>query len=248
MYFTLLLLSKIESQRIDTTQLVRALAIELSSRKSIPSEIAFVVAAYNEERVIAETIDTVRKSGYGTCIVVNDGSKDSTRDILAEYETKWDNLVVLNHLKNRGQGAALETGFEYVRRYGANVRYVVTFDADGQHDITEIPKFLEVMEGDPDLQVALGSRFLSGTRSNVPLMRRFVLRLGILFTYVLSDIRLSDTHNGYRMLRKSALSKIRITMDAMEHASEIIDIIATEHLRYVEVPVTITYTEYSVAK
>jgi hypothetical protein len=82
----------------------------------------------------------------------------------------------------------------------------------------------------------------------VSFKKKIVLKLGIIFTFFLSNIKLSDTHNGYRYMKKSSLQDIAITIDGMGHASEIIDIIAQKKLRYKEVPVHIKYTEYSLEK
>ena len=82
----------------------------------------------------------------------------------------------------------------------------------------------------------------------MPLAKRVVLKLGIIFTFLLSHIHLSDTHNGYRVITAKALKKIRLTIDGMGHASEILDIIASQKLTYKEVPVNIQYTEYSMKK
>jgi len=94
----------------------------------------------------------------------------------------------------------------------------------------------------------LGSRFLKESSTNVSFKKRLVLKLGVLFTFFLSNIKLSDTHNGYRYIKKTALKDIKITIDGMGHASEIIDIISAKHLRYKEVPVDILYTDYSIVK
>jgi len=79
-------------------------------------------------------------------------------------------------------------------------------------------------------------------------MRKILLKLGIVFTYFMSQISLSDTHNGFRILSRKAVQEIHITLDGMGHASEIIDIIAQKHISYREVPVTIHYSEYSKSK
>ncbi len=179
---------------------------------------------------------------------MNDGSKDSTFKILLRLKRRHPGKVfALSHFKNRGQGAALETGFEYLRRYG-ETEYVATFDADGQHDISELPKFLDALENRPNTEIALGSRFLGKEAVGIPFSRRIVLKLGILFTWFVSGIGLTDTHNGYRVFRPSVLQKIRITLDGMGHASEILDLIATKKIPHCEVPVTIHYDDYTLGK
>jgi glycosyltransferase involved in cell wall biosynthesis len=219
---------------------VRELAIHQSGKKKINWKYVFVIPAYNEWSVIYNNISKILEK-YENIIVINDGSKDNTA---IELEKFWERIIVLQHLKNRWQWAAIETGFEYVRRY-ADVEYVVTFDSDGQHKLEDIKNFEEAFEDQID--VYLWSRF-KWVAKNISVSRKIVLKLWILFTFFVSNIKLSDTHNWYRVLRKKSLYTIKITIDGMWHASEIIDIIATQNLLYKEVPVTIEYSEYSQSK
>ena len=197
-----------------------------------------MVAAYNEAPVIGGVVAELRSS-FGHVVVVDDGSDDGTAARAREA-----GAIVLQHPLNRGQGAALQTGFDYCLARGA--RYVVTFDADGQHRTGDIAMLLEPLRsGRADF--ALGSRF-KGTAVDMPLSRRWVLSMGVLFTRLVSGARLSDTHNGLRAFSRRALSQVQLTQDRMAHASELIDQIARSGLPYVEVPVTIHYTAYSRAK
>ncbi|MDD2870882.1 MAG: DUF2304 family protein [Candidatus Gracilibacteria bacterium] len=244
LYFVLLLLGKHVGNKEDITQLVRGIALEFSAKNEINGKEVFVIPAYNEGKVVYHTVKNILDSGYKNIIVVNDGSKDNTRHHLEKF---GDKIILLNHLKNRGQGAALETGFEYVRRYG-NIDYVITYDADGQHSLEDLKSFEKILKEHHSIDVLLGSRFLGKKEVGIPFVRRMVLKLGILFTFFISNINLTDTHNGYRVIRTKILDKIRITQDGMTHASEILDIISCQKIPYKEVPVTIKYTEYSLKK
>ena len=250
-YSVLILLDRIEKGREDTTRLIREIAIRSHTPRELSGRIAFVMAAYNESKVIESTIRTLMTTDVVSrplCIVVDDGSRDGTGAILDRLATEYPDLIALHHYRNRGQGAALETGFEYIRRYGKGVELVATYDADGQHQLSDLPKFFDAIESDPTLDIALGSRFLLGTPEGVPASRQLVLRAGVLFTWAISHIHLTDAHNGYRVMRHRALRQITITLDGMGHASEIVDIIARDRMHYREVPVTILYTDYSMAK
>jgi len=197
-----------------------------------------VVAAFNESRTIRRVVEQLVVN-YPDVVVVDDGSTDSTAASLDGI-----GVYVLRHCANRGQGAALQTGIEFALLHSPDA--VVTFDADGQHDVGDIAALLEpVLSGDYD--VALGSRFL-GEASNIPLSRRLLLKLGILFTLMMSRVRATDVHNGLRAFSADAARELSITMDRMAHASEIFDQIRLHGWRYKEVPVTIRYTEYSLAK
>jgi glycosyltransferase involved in cell wall biosynthesis len=146
---------------------------------------------------------------------------------------------------NRGQGAALQTGIRFALKKGAQA--IVTFDADGQHDVHEVQAMLERL-GHGDVDVVLGSRFLGKSAEGMPVSRWMVLKLGVLFTRVVSRIGVTDTHNGLRVLSRKAAEKIRITMDRMEHASEILDEICRHQLRFCEHPVTVRYTAETMEK
>ena len=244
LYFVLLLLSKHVENREALTSLIREIAIENSTKKRIKGKEVFIIPSYDEWKVIKSTIKNILDNGYKNILVINDWSRDNSREILEKF---WDKIIVLTHYKNRGQWAALETGFEYVRRYG-DVEYVITFDADGQHSLSDLKEFEKIMKEHKKIEVLLWSRFMWKKKVWVPLTRRIILKLWIIFTYFISNINLTDTHNGYRVIRKEALNKIKITQDWMTHASEIIDIISTKKIVYKEVPVHIIYTKYSMAK
>ena len=194
-----------------------------------------VIAAYNEAHSIGHVVKELAKAGHKSVVVVDDGSADDTARI-ARQHTKH----VLQHGINRGQGAALKTGIDYALQQDADI--IVTFDADGQHRVEDIPKVVEpVKKGGVD--VALGSRFLAKTE--VPFFRKLVLKGGIIVVWLFYGIKLTDVHNGFRAFSRHAAETIEITMDGMEHASEILSEIKKHGLRFVEVPVIIKYTEYS---
>jgi len=203
-----------------------------------PGKIFIVIAAYNEQSRICAVLNSLLPN-YPNVVVVNDASTDRTATILKDSAA-----YVLHHCVNRGQGAALQTGIEFALLQGADV--VVTFDADGQHDAGEISRLVApIVAGECD--VTLGSRFL-GRTEGMPLFRKVVLKLGIVFTRLFSRIRVTDIHNGFRAFSRHAASCIHLQMDRMAHASEILDQIRQNGLRYREVPVTIRYTAYSLEK
>lgn len=197
-----------------------------------------VIAAYNEEKRLAGTLAQLQPR-FANVVVVDDGSRDRTFDVALAQ-----NVWTLRHLINCGQGAALQTGIDFALQQGA--QYIVTFDADGQHDAAEIDRLLEPLRrGEAD--ITLGSRFL-GSTVGMPFSRRLVLKAGVLFTRLFSRIKVTDTHNGFRALTRSAAQKIRITQNRMAHASEILDQVVQHGLRFQEVPVTIHYSDDTMAK
>jgi glycosyltransferase involved in cell wall biosynthesis len=200
--------------------------------------ICVVVPAYNEAPAIRSVVASVR-AVYPRVVVVDDGSADAT-----SAEARRGGAVVLRHVLNRGQGAALQTGIDYALRAGAET--VVTFDADGQHRVEDVVHLVEALRRE-NADVAIGSRFL-GLRSNVPLFRRGLLRVAAFFMRLTSGVALTDAHNGLRAMNRTAAEKIRLTIDGMAHASEFVDQIRAHHLRVTEVPVVVHYSEYSIAK
>ncbi len=202
-----------------------------------------VIAAYNEEKSLPKVIETLVQEGYKNIIAVDDGSTDYTiATSKAKAATLDANIHILKHVINRGQGASLKTGIDYAVEQGANV--IVTFDADGQHSAKEIKDIIQpVHSGEVDM--ALGSRFIGSKKTNVPRFKKMVLKGGILFTWMFSGTKLTDTHNGFRAFSRKAAQQIQIRQDRMEHASEIIDEICKKNISFKEVPVTITYSEYS---
>ncbi|HLF54953.1 MAG TPA: glycosyltransferase family 2 protein [Candidatus Nanoarchaeia archaeon] len=195
-----------------------------------------VIAAYREEHSIGSVVKELVDAGYKNVVVVDDGSDDATSRVAKKYTPH-----VLRHVINRGQGASLKTGIDYALENDADI--IVTFDADGQHRVEDIPALIKpVKSGDAD--IAVGSRFLR-PGSNVPFFRKLLLKGGAFLIWVLYGIKLTDSHNGFRALSRQAAEDIEITMDRMEHASEILSEIKKKNLRYVEVPVVIRYTQYS---
>lgn len=206
--------------------------------QALASRAAIVIAAYNEARMIAEVVRDARRL-FDTIVVVDDGSRDATAD-----QALAAGAIVLVHPINLGQGAALQTGIAYACRRGFD--YVVTFDADGQHRPEDAAGMLALLES-TGAQVALGSRFLGSTES-MPTARRWLLRAATVFTRITTGLRVTDAHNGLRALRSEAAHRIRIRQNRMAHASEILEEIARHDLPYVEAPVVIRYTDYSMAK
>jgi polyprenyl-phospho-N-acetylgalactosaminyl synthase len=198
-----------------------------------------IIPAYNEARVIAGVIADVRRSGHHI-VVVDDGSTDAT----AELAACAGDHAVIRHPINLGQGAALQTGVTFALSQGAE--FIVTFDADGQHYVDDIEKLLAALRSH-DADFALGSRFL-GQVTNLPTSRRITLTAAVWFTRLTTGLELTDAHNGLRAMTRRGASHIRLRQNRMAHASEILDQIASSGLKYVEVPVTVAYSVYSLGK
>lgn len=207
----------------------------------LPEQTWIVIAAYREGDVVGDVIRELRNDGWNV-VVVDDGSDDDT----AQHAVTAG-AVVLRHLVNLGQGAALRTGFKYVLE-AKTAEYVVTFDADGQHRSQDITGLVEpLMNGTAD--VVLGSRFLRPLDTeSMPRLRRAVLMMAARMARLTTGLALTDTHNGLRAFKRQALIGMELQQDRMAHASEIQTEIARLRLRCLEAPVRVSYTPYSMAK
>ena len=199
-----------------------------------------VVPMFNEATSIGAVVTDLR-SRFSRVVCIDDGSSDDCTEVaLAAGAT------VLRHPVNLGQGAALQTGFEFALN-DAGVTHVVTFDADGQHRSDDAATMLEVALRE-QVDVVLGSRFLNPARNAIPRLRRLVLRVATGYTRLSTGLDLTDTHNGLRVLSRRAVETMNLTLDGMAHASQLLSRVAQHRLTYAEAPVTIAYTEYSRAR
>jgi glycosyltransferase involved in cell wall biosynthesis len=196
-----------------------------------------IIPAYNEATTIADVLFRTKPFVDGI-IVVDDGSDDRTADI-----ARTQGAVVVSHVINRGLGAAIGTGFALARRLHADV--VVTLDADGQHDPTEINKFTEAIGRGADM--VIGSRMLTGF-VGMPIHRRLAQISGNLVTLLLFGAWVTDSQSGYRAFTRYALSKMQIRSNRMEVSSEIIAEAKRHQLQIFEVPIKAIYTDYSLSK
>jgi len=202
------------------------------------SKTFIVIPAYNEEKSITNVVKELKQNNYKNIVVIDDGSKDKT------YEAaKREGVIVLKHILNRGQGAALKTGIDYALSNGTGI--IVTYDADGQHSVKDIKNIIKPVKN-KKVDIALGSRFLK--KNKTPFIRKLFLKGGAFIIFLMYGIKLTDSHNGFRAMSRKAAEKIEIKSDGMEHASEILEQVKKKRLKYKEIPVTIKYTDYSVKR
>jgi glycosyltransferase involved in cell wall biosynthesis len=204
----------------------------------MPPDVYVVVPAYNEEPVIASTIADLR-AAFDHIVVVDDGSSDATKAVAEGL-----GVTVLRHLINLGQGAALQTGIRHALERGATI--IASFDADGQHQVSDVVAMVDRLRTER-CDVVLGSRFL-GSTVGMSRSRRLLLRGAVAMSNLTSRTRLTDTHNGLRVMNRRAAASLEITQFGMAHASEIVQQLSQAGMRIEEHPVTVHYTDYSVAK
>ncbi len=207
----------------------------MSDRKTI----FVIIPCYNEAGIIRETITAVIEKGY-SIIVVDDHSIDNTKEQLKEMP-----LTYIRHRLNMGQGAALQTGINFAMKKGAE--WLVTFDADGQHDVNDIDGMIHKLK-ENQFDIVLGSRFLPGAGGNISAGRKLLLKTACYLNYLFTGILLTDAHNGLRVMNRHAAESIRLKENRMAHATEILKEIKKHGLKFGEFPVHIHYTGYSKKK
>jgi glycosyltransferase involved in cell wall biosynthesis len=207
---------------------------------SLRQDVYIIIPVFNEAATLRNVLVDLESQGFSNVIVVDDGS---TEDIF--YGISDLPVYYLRHRANLGQGAALQTGFEYAKEFDPSI--VVTFDADGQHDVKDLPAMLLPLEtGQAD--VSLGSRFLTISNNEMPAGRKWMLKMARMINFLFTGLLLSDAHNGLRALNSKALHCITLSENRMAHASEFILQIKKHKLKFVEIPVNIRYTAYSKKK
>ncbi len=195
-----------------------------------------VVPLYNEAAVVGAVVAELR-AVFTHVVCVDDCSTDGSGEVAAAA-----GAVVVRHPLNLGQGAALQTGIAFALR-DDRMTSVITFDADGQHQVSDAAAMLVVLEHD-GVDVVLGSRFLD-ERSRPPALKRLVLRAAVAYSNQTSGVRLTDAHNGLRVLNRRAAASLDIRQNRMAHASEIVTQIGRNGLTWREHPVHVLYSEYS---
>jgi len=189
-----------------------------------------VIPAYNEEKNILNTIYNTKKYAK-KMIVIDDGSKDKTRELLLTVK----DITVLHHLVNLGKGAALKTGCDYALLQKAD--NIIVLDADGQHN----PEKIHVIEEQLNTHdIVFGYRQRSKTMP-------FVLRFGNWslnkLTKLIFKIDLKDTQSGYRGFTAEAYKKIRWETNDYRMESEMIANTGKCKLKYAQIEIETIYQD-----
>lgn len=235
--FSWLLATREEQTRRDLTRLIENLALEqfraTAKLERFTDAIAIVIPAYNEAENITSVLATLPEeiSGHHTApIVVDDGSSDDTVE-----RARAAGVVAVQLPLNRGQGAALRCGYRLALATGANV--VVTMDADGQHQASELPLLVDpILEGKVD--VVHGSRVLGDADPTHPTRKVGITVFSWLLS-VLTSSRITDPSCGYRAIRTEALRLLLFHQDQF-HTAEFLIEASKRKLRILEVPITVT--------
>ena len=189
------------------------------------------IPAYNEEKNIAAIIIKLRKI-TDDIIVCDDGSNDLTAEIAAK-----SGASVVKHTKNLGYGSAIKSIFNKAKEYNNDA--LVTFDADGQHDINDISGVVDpILDNKAD--IVIGSRFLKNSKG-IPEYRKFGIKLITKVTNLSLKESLTDSQSGFRAYSKKVLEKLNLTDKGMGISTEILIKSNNYGFRIGEVPICVSY-------
>ncbi len=203
--------------------------------------ISFLIPAYDEAATIGEVLERVDALGLDRqIIVVDDGSSDTTADIVARYAAEHPGVTLVRQ-PNRGKGAAIRRAIQEI-----DGDIVVIQDADMEYDPAEVPRLIEpIQRGVAD--VVYGSRLSGGQPQRAYLFWHLIgNRFLSLLTGVLYNTTLSDMETGYKAFRAEALRSLRLREDSFGIEPEITGRVCRARLRIYEMPVSYygrTYAE-----
>jgi len=272
-YFYIVLLNNHTKDKFQLTRLISQFAIDaayntnkekIAHRKNEweKDDFVFNIRCYNEEKAVGKVVDEVVEAGFRKLVLINDGSSDNTLQVLLDKQQQYSNkmLIVISHTINRGGGAANQSGYNFIKKYGdeLKIKRFVGFDSDGQMDVKDMETFIKHIKQDeklwldlenkkPDLY--LWSRFLEWSKvQNMPKFRRTILAIARWVTILFYGTRVTDPHIGYRVISLPTLRKFVLTADGMHYANEVNEQIKRYRMKYRELPVHIRYTEHSLTK
>ncbi len=204
-------------------------------------KLSVVIPVFNEKDTVMEIIEKVRTQGIKKeIIIVDDGSRDGTRESLSKIST--DDIKVVYHDKNYGKGRALRTGFAY-----ASGDIVIVQDADLEYDPAEYPKLIEkIVEGKAD--VVYGTRFLGGPHRVFYFYHYLGNKIINFIANLILNTNLTDMMTCYKVFTQAALKKITLQADGFGIEAEITGEIFQKKLRVYEVPISYSGRTYQEGK
>ena len=264
-YFYIWSINNQTRDKQELTRLISAMTIHKSydemkgkiknyKNKDQKDDFVFNIRVYNESKMVWKVIDEVIAAWFKKLVLINDWSKDNSLEILREKQKQYPDclIIVLSHEINRGGGAANQTGYKFIQDYAEElkVKWFVGFDSDWQMDIKDMDNFIKHINQDKwEYWAYLGSRFVEWwVAENIPTSRKVILAISRFVTRMMYGIKVSDPHNGYRIIEINEFKKIKLTADGMHYANEVNEQLKKNKIKYKELPVHIRYTDYSLKK
>ena len=195
-------------------------------------DITIGIPAYNEEKNIASIIVKLKKIAQ-KIIVCDDGSTDLTGEIAQKL-----GATVIRHPKNLGYGSGIRSIFQKAKEIDSDI--LVTFDADGQHQVEDIKKVIEpILKNNADL--VIGSRFLDNKTIDVPEYRKIGIKLITKVTNSTLEEKITDSQSGFRAYNKDIITKLEPGDVGMGISTEILIKASSHGFKIAEVPINILY-------
>ena len=209
-------------------------------------KLSIVIPVYNEAATISEIVDLVRTVDVGMdkeILLVDDCSRDGTRDVLQKMAAAQADLKVLFHETNQGKGAALRTGF-----FAATGDIVLIQDADLEYDPREYPRLLQpILGGHAD--VVFGSRFLGGGPHRVVYYWHYLgNKLLTTLSNMTTNLNLTDMEVCYKVFKREVIQSIPLKENRFGFEVEITAKVARRKLKIYEVPISYYGRDYSEGK
>jgi glycosyltransferase involved in cell wall biosynthesis len=204
--------------------------------------LSVIIPIFNEKNTINQILARVVETGLADeIILIDDGSTDGTRELLASMEDR-PGIRVIYHSQNLGKGAAVRTGI-----FAATGDVVLIQDADLEYDPSDYPALLKPILTDK-ADVVFGSRFLGGPRRVAMFWHMLANQLLTLSTNILYDTILSDMETGYKVFRREMVTKIKLRANRFDFEPEFTAKILKQKLRIFEVPISFNPRNYAEGK
>jgi len=214
------------------------------------NSIAIIIPMFNEEKVATKCINAVvnilRKNNIDAkLIVINDGSKDNTGELLKEMLKKYQKyLIVETHKKNKGYGAATKTGIKKAIKSGFT--WCLHMDSDLTNDPKDIPRFVNAISNDVDCIKA--SRYMRNSKIlNVQSYRRIISLVGNYLASFLFNVGIKDCTNGFRLVRTDLIKGISFKENNFSIILEELYYLKKRHARFKEIAYILTVRKDSVS-
>lgn len=192
-------------------------------------DVSVVMAAFNEEKSIAQELDKLGKANVGEIIVVDDGSSDNTVQIVERVARKNKSIKLIKHKVNKGKGTSMKTGAK-----AAKNNKIVFVDADGQFNVSEIPRLVKEIE---NANMVVGVRNFE----NIPFKRRITNTLARYALFLGTGQKVEDAISGFRAINKKDFLNLKLKKNRYEIESEMSYRALRKKMKVKYVPVTVRY-------